>query len=71
MLPITQLTRIEPIHLQRLARQGHFTTGAVLDVDRDTFRAAPARAAGRPQVVPPKDRVIETWWEQARTLRDG
>src|SRR5450759_2413944 len=114
--PITELTRIEPIHLERLARQGVFTTGqtladqvdastndvlrwrdealllnmagfgsaehdlfafagfdglgAVLKVDLDTFRAAVARAAGRLQVTPPTDLVIETWWEQARTLRD-
>ena len=126
--PITELTRIEPIHLERLARQGVFTTGlmlevsetptrrqtladqvdastndvlrwrdealllnmagfgsaehdlfafagfdglgALLKVDLDTFRAAVARAAGRLQVTPPTDLVIETWWEQARTLRD-
>jgi len=30
--PITQLTRIEPIHLERLARQGVFTTGLLLEV---------------------------------------
>jgi hypothetical protein len=127
--PITELTRIEPIHLERLARQGLFTTGlllevletrtrrqtladqvdastndvlrwrdealllnlvgfgsaehdlfafagfeglgAVLKVHLDTFRAALARAAGRLRVTPPTDLVIETWWEQARTLRDG
>jgi len=42
----------------------------VLKVDLDTFRAAVARAAGRPQVTPPTDLVVETWWEQARTLHD-
>ena len=125
---IAELTRIEPIHLDRLARQGVFTTGlllevsetpprrqtladqvdastndvlrwrdealllnlagfghaehdlfafagyeglgAVLKVDLDTFRVALARAAGRLQVTPPTDLVIETWWEQARTLHD-
>ena len=128
MPPITELTRIEPIHLQRLAHQGVFTTGlllevsetptrrqtladqvdastndvlrwrdealllnlaglgsaehdlfafagfeglgAVLDVDLDTFRAAVARAAGRLQVTPPTNLVVETWWDQARTLQD-
>src|SRR5674476_1144987 len=30
--PITELTRIEPIHLERLARQGVFTTGLFLEV---------------------------------------
>jgi hypothetical protein len=126
--PIAELTRIEPIHLERLARQGIFTTGlllevsetptrrqvladqldaspndvlrwrdealllnlagfgsaehdllaaagfdglgAVLGVDLGTFRAAVARAAGRLQVTPPTDLVVETWWEQARTLDD-
>ena len=128
MPPIIELTRIEPIHLERLARQGVFTTGlllevsetptrrqtladqvdastndvmrwrdeslllnlagfgpaehdlfafagfgglgAVLKIDLDPFRAALARAAGRLQVTPPTDLVIETWWEQARTLQD-
>jgi hypothetical protein len=127
--PITELTRIEPIHLERLARQGVFTTGlllevsetrtrrqaladqvdastndvlrwrdealllnlagfgspehdlfafagfeglgAVLEVDLDAFRTALLRSAGRLQVTPPTDLVIETWWEQARTLHDG
>lgn len=129
MPPITELTRIEPIHRERLSRQGVFTTGlllevsetptrrqtladqvdastndvlrwrdeallmnlagfgsrehdlfayagfeglgAVLKVDLATFRAAIARAAGRLQVEPPTDLVVETWWEQARTLQDG
>ena len=128
MPPIAELTRIEPIHLERLARQGIFTTGlllevsetatrrqtladqvdastndvlrwrdealllnlagfgsaehdlfavagfdglgSVLRVDLETFGAAIARAAGRLQVTPPSDLVVETWWEQARTLHD-
>ena len=128
MPPITELSRIEPIHLQRLERQGIFTTGlllevsetvtrrqtladqvdastndvlawrdealmlnlagfgavehelfryagieglrAILAVDLDTFRAAVARGAGQLQVEPPSDLMIETWWEQARTLED-
>lgn len=128
MPPIAELTRIEPIHLERLARQGIFTTGlllevsetptrrqtladqvdastndvlrwrdealllnlagfgsaehdlfavagfdglaSVLRVDLETFSAAIARAAGRLQVTPPSDLVVETWWEQARTLHD-
>jgi hypothetical protein len=126
--PITELTRIEPIHLARLERQGIFTTGLLLEVsetstrrqvladqvvatpndvvtwrdealmlnlagfgaaehdlfryagfeglasllaaDLDTFRAALGRAAGQLQVEPPTDLMIETWWEQARTLSD-
>jgi hypothetical protein len=124
--PITELTRIEPIHLQRLSHQGIFTTGlllevsetvarrqaladqtvattndvlawrdealmlnlagfgaaehdllryagfeglgALLAVDLDAFRTALARAAGQLQVEAPSDLMIETWWEQARTL---
>jgi len=127
--PITELTRIEPIHLQRLSHQGVFTTGLLLEVsetsarrqtladqvqaspndvlawrdealmlnlagfgaaehdlfryagfeglrsllavDLDTFRAALARAASRLKVEPPSDLMIETWWEQARTLEDA
>jgi len=126
--PITELTRIEPIHLQRLSHQGVFTTGlllevsetgarrqtladqvqaspndvlawrdealmlnlagfgvaehaifrfagieglgALLAVDLDTFRAVIGRAAVKLQAEPPSDLVIETWWEQARTLED-
>jgi hypothetical protein len=31
MPPITELTRIEPVHLSRLERQGTFTTGLLLE----------------------------------------
>jgi hypothetical protein len=126
--PITELTRIEPIHLERLGHQGIFTTGLLLEVsetaarrqtlsdqvvattndvlrwrdealmlnlagftsaehdlfrfagfdglrsilavDLDTFRASVTRAAGQLQVEPPSYLMIETWWEQARTLED-
>jgi hypothetical protein len=126
--PITELTRIEPIHLARLEHHGVFTTGLLLEVsetatrrqtladqvgasttdvltwrdealmlnlagfgtvehelfrfagfeglgsllavDLDTFGDAVGRAAGRLQVEPPSDLMIETWWEQARTLED-
>ena len=128
MPPITELTRIEPIHLQRLSHQGVFTTGlllevsetgarrqaladqvqaslndvlawrdealmlnlagfgaaehemfrfagmeglgAILAVDLASFRVALARAAEQLQVGAPSDLMIETWWEQARTLED-
>ncbi len=126
--PITELTRIEPIHLARLAHQGVFTTGlllevsetvarrqtladqvqaspndvlawrdealllnlagfgaaehevlrfagieglrALLAVDLETFRAVIERAAKQLRVEPPGDVMIDTWWEQARTLED-
>lgn len=38
MPPITELTRIEPIHLERLQRQGVFTTGLLLEVSETTTR---------------------------------
>ena len=36
--PIEELTRIEPIHLDRLARQGIFTTGLLLEVSETPTR---------------------------------
>jgi hypothetical protein len=36
--PITALTRIEPIHLERLERQGIFTTGLLLEVSETPTR---------------------------------
>jgi hypothetical protein len=36
--PIDELTRIEPVHLDRLARQGIFTTGLLLEVSETTQR---------------------------------
>jgi Domain of unknown function (DUF4332) len=36
--PIDELTRIEPIHLDRLARQGIFTTGLLLEVSETPTR---------------------------------
>ena len=38
MPPIAELTRIEPIHLERLARQGIFTTGLLLEVSETPTR---------------------------------
>jgi hypothetical protein len=36
--PITELTRIEPVHLDRLDRQGIFTTGLLLEVSETPTR---------------------------------
>jgi predicted flap endonuclease-1-like 5' DNA nuclease len=36
--PITELTRIEPVHLERLAHQGVFTTGLLLEVSETPTR---------------------------------
>lgn len=38
MPPITELTRIEPVHLARLAKQGIFTTGILLEVSETPTR---------------------------------
>jgi len=38
MPPITELTRIEPVHLDRLERQGVFTTGLLLEVSETSTR---------------------------------
>lgn len=38
MPPITELTRIEPVHLDRLAAQGIFTTGLLLEVSETSTR---------------------------------
>jgi hypothetical protein len=36
--PITELTRIEPVHLERLEHQGIFTTGLLLEVSETVTR---------------------------------
>jgi hypothetical protein len=36
--PITELTRIEPVHLERLDHQGVFTTGLLLEVSETRTR---------------------------------
>ncbi len=38
MPPITELTRIEPVHLARLEHQGIFTTGLLLEVSETRTR---------------------------------
>ncbi len=128
MPPITELSRIEPVHLDRLDRQGIFTTGLllevsetttrrqtladqvdattndvllwrdealmlnlagfgptehvmlsqagfeglrdILDVDVDGFRARVARGAQELNLDMPPTLLLESWWEQARTLED-
>jgi len=127
--PITELTRIEPVYLARLQKQGIFTTGILLEVSEtstrrqnladhvksttndvlvwrdealmlnlagfghpehqlfigagidglgdlldiglDDFRARLAAAATRHGLPLPSDLMIETWWEQARTLEEA
>ena len=129
MPPITELTRIEPVHLSRLEKQGVFTTGILLEVsetptrrqtladhvkattndvlrwrdealllnlagfsslehqlfvqsgieglrdvlalDIDALKARLARGAQELNVEPPAELMIETWWQQARTLEEA
>jgi len=126
--PITELTRIEPVHLARLEKQGIFTTGILLEVsetptrrtyladhvkatpndvstwrdealllnlagfgpnehqlfiqsgieglrdlleiDLETLRARLARGATELNWERPVDLMVDTWWEQARTLEE-
>ena len=128
MPPIAELTRIEPVHLNRLDRQGIFTTGLLLEVsgtatrrqtladqvdastndvlvwrdealmlnlagfgstehmllsqagfeglrdilavDLATFRTRVARAVQELNLEAPAELMLESWWEQARTLED-
>jgi hypothetical protein len=127
--PITELTRIEPVHLARLQRQGISTTGILLEVsetptrrqsladhvkaspndvltwrdealmlnlvgfgqaehelfvqagfdglrdvlavDLPAFRTRIAHAATELASDAPADLMVETWWEQARTLEEA
>ena len=129
MPSITELTRIEPVHLARLEKEGVFTTGILLEVsetptrrqyladhvkattndvaawrdealmlnlagfgarehqlfvqadiqglrdllevDLDKFKARIARAATEVNWEAPPELMIETWWEQARTLEEA
>ncbi len=43
----------------------------LLAVDLDTFRARAARGAAELGTEAPPDLMIETWWEQARTLEEA
>ncbi len=129
MPSITELTRIEPVHLDRLEKQGIFTTGILLEVsetptrrqsladhvaatpndvarwrdealmlnlagfggtehqlfiqagieglrdvlslDLDAFRFQLGRAAQELKWELPPELMIDTWWEQARTLEEA
>lgn len=129
MPPITELTRIEPVHLARLQKEGIFTTGILLEVsetptrrqsladhvkaspndvltwrdealllnlvgfgapehelfamagldglrsllavDLPEFRDRIGQASHALAVDPPDELMVETWWEQARTLEEA
>ena len=63
MPPITELTRIEPVHLGRLERQGIFTTGLLLEVSETQTR----RQTLADQVAATTNDVLE-WRDEALML---
>ena len=63
MPPITELTRIEPVHLGRLERQGIFTTGLLLEVSETPTR----RQTLADQVAATTNDVLE-WRDEALML---
>jgi hypothetical protein len=61
--PIDELIRIEPIYLERLLRQGIFTTGLLLEVTETTTR--------RQNLADQLDATtndVETWRDEAQML---
>jgi hypothetical protein len=63
MPPITELTRIEPVHLARLEHQGIFTTGLLLEVSETPTR----RQTLADQVAATTNDVLE-WRDEALML---
>jgi hypothetical protein len=61
--PITELTRIEPVHLDRLDHQGVFTTGILLEVSETATR----RQNLADQVAATTNDVLE-WRDEALML---
>ncbi|HEX5590857.1 MAG TPA: DUF4332 domain-containing protein [Candidatus Limnocylindrales bacterium] len=63
MPPITELTRIEPVHLERLDRQGIFTTGLLLEVSE-----TPTRRQTLADQVDASTNDVLTWRDEALML---
>ena len=63
MPPIEELIRIEPVYLERLQRQGIFTTGLLLEVTETTTR----RQTLADQVDASTNDVL-TWRDEAQML---
>jgi hypothetical protein len=61
--PITELTRIEPVHLARLGRQGVFTTGILLEVSE-----TPTRRQTLADQVDASTNDVLTWRDEALLL---
>ena len=63
MPPINELTRIEPVHLERLDHQGIFTTGLLLEVSE-----TPTRRQNLADQVNATTNDILTWRDEALML---
>ncbi len=63
MPPITELTRIEPVHLDRLEHQGIFTTGLLLEVSE-----TPTRRQYLSDQVDASPNDVLTWRDEALML---
>jgi hypothetical protein len=61
--PITELTRIEPVHLARLEAQGIFTTGLLLEVSE-----TPTRRQYLADQVDATPNDVLTWRDEALML---
>jgi hypothetical protein len=61
--PITELTRIEPVHLGRLEHQGVFTTGLLLEVSE-----TPTRRQTLADQVGATTNDVEAWRDEALML---
>jgi hypothetical protein len=63
MPPITELTRIEPVHLERLSLQGTFTTGLLLERSE-----TPTRRQYLADQVDATTNDVLTWRDEALML---
>ena len=63
MPPIDELTRIEPYHLERLERQGVFTTGILLEVSE-----TPTRRQNLADQVDASPNDVNRWRDEALML---
>ena len=63
MPPITELTRIEPVHLARLQKQGINTTGILLDVSE-----TPTRRQYLADHVKASPNDVQAWRDEALML---
>ena len=63
MPPITELTKIEPVHLERLDRQGVFTTGILLEVSE-----TPTRRQTLADQLDASTNDVLTWRDEALML---